>query len=124
MALTRELGGVLRFDDGGVAQTRAAHLHPETWSSLDGNEWPTLQLVTARLLSLPCSSAGSERACTPLSRVLSRRKNRTMNGRVDQQWAVVVNSQQQKRVSQLVHTPSRPPSAPLCTWSYVASQRR
>lgn len=97
MAVTRELGAFLRFVDAGVALTPAAQLHPATWWSVYGDEWPTLQWVAVRLLALPCSSAGSERAFKPLGRLLSRTRNRTMDPRVEKQWTIFVNSRQLRR---------------------------
>ncbi|KAK1857943.1 hypothetical protein I4F81_000557 [Pyropia yezoensis] len=97
MAVTRELGAFLRFVDAGVALTPAAQLHPATWWSVYGDEWPTLQWVAVRLLALPCSSAGSERAFKPLGRLLSRTRNRTMDARVDKQWTIFVKSRQLRR---------------------------
>lgn len=101
LQLTRELGSFLRFADGGVAETPAARLHPTIWWQVHGDEWPTLQFVAVRLLSLPCSSAGSERAFKPLGSLLSRTRNRTLDARVDKQWRIYVNSRQLKRADVL-----------------------
>lgn len=38
MGFTRELGGFLRFADGGVASSPAASLHPATWWQVNGDE--------------------------------------------------------------------------------------
>lgn len=101
MQVTRELGGFLRFADGGVAETPSTRLHPSIWWQVHGDDWRTLQFVAVRLLSLPCSSVGSERAFKPLGSLLSRTRNLTMDARVDQQWRIYVNSRQLNRTDAL-----------------------
>lgn len=91
-AVVRELGGFLRFLDANAVETPVASLHPATCWQVYGDKWPTLREVAVRLLRLPCSSAESEPAFKPLGSLLSRQRNRTLDGCVDKRWKVCVNS--------------------------------
>jgi len=97
-AIIGDLGGYITRVDS-AAGVDGSPLHDATWWRLNGDSWPTLQVVATRLLSLACSSAGSERSFKTLGVVLSRTRNRTHDARVDRQWSVAFNSRQLNRVN-------------------------
>ena len=53
--------------------------------------------MASRLLTLPTSSAASERTFNALSVVLCRTRNRTLDDKVDKQWRIIVNKKQLRR---------------------------
>jgi len=92
------LGGYITHGDS-AAGVDGSPLHLTKWWRLYGDSCPTLQVVATRLMSLACSSAGSERSFKTLGVVLSRTRNRTHDARVDRQWSVAFNSRQLNRVN-------------------------
>jgi len=103
-AIIGDLGGYITRVDF-AAGVDGSPLHDATWWRLYGDSWPTLQVVATRLLSLACSSAGSERSFKTLGVVLSRTRNRTHDARVDRQWSVAFNSRQLNRVNAVAMYP-------------------
>jgi len=96
---------VLLADMAGFAAIETAHgalpsernLHPSLWWRLWGCPFRALQPVAARLLAIPPSAAGGERMFETLKRVLTTRRNRLTNERVDAQSRLIFNTSQLRR---------------------------
>ena len=96
-AVERPCGGdvsaraALLADMAGFAAIETAHgvllsecnLHPSLWWRLWGCPFRVLQPVADRLLAIPPSAAGGERMFKTLKGVLTTRRNRLTNERVD-----------------------------------------
>jgi len=72
-------------------------VHPDLWWRLWGATFRLLQPVTVHLLAMPPSAAGGKRMFKALKSVLTTRRNRLANCRVDSQTRVVFNSAQLRR---------------------------
>jgi len=95
--ILRELGSFLRHTNVRTAALSGRTMHPATWWELYGTQWPTLHFLANRLFFLPTSSAASERTFKALSVILSQKRNRTLDDKVDKQWKIIVNQKQLRR---------------------------
>jgi len=96
-ALLADMAGFAAIETAHGALLSERNLHPSLWWRLWGCPFRALQPVAARLLAIPPSAAGGERMFKTLKGVLTTRRNRLTNERVDAQSRLIFNTSQLRR---------------------------